>query len=201
MAFNIDTFKGVLPGGGARPTLFSVELTGAEYYKVPFLAKAASLPASTLGTIELSYFGRKVKVAGDRTYAEWSITIINDEDMLIRKGLENWHSKVNHASSNLRSMTNYKSDAQVHQMGKTGGIIRTYNFVGLWPSEIGAIELAWDTNDAVEEYTVTLQYDYWTVGTGAGGITWNAGVESGGVSARIDDSGAQISGGSWGVSI
>ena len=170
MAFNIDTFKGVLPGGGARPTLFSVELTGAEYYKVPFLAKAASLPASTLGTIELSYFGRKVKVAGDRTYAEWSITIINDEKMLIRKGLENWHARVNHAISNLRSDTDYKKDAQVHQMGKTGGIIRTYNFVGLWPSEIGAIELAWDTNDAVEEYTVTLQYDYWTVGSDAGTV-------------------------------
>jgi len=170
MAFNIDTFKGQIPGGGARPTLFFVELTGAEYSQVPFMAKAASLPASTLGTIELSYFGRKVKVAGDRTYAEWSITIINDEDMLIRKGLENWHSKVNHASSNLRTMTEYKEDAQVHQMGKTGGIIRTYNFVGLWPSEIGAIELAWDTNDAVEEYTVTLQYDYWTVGSGAGDV-------------------------------
>ena len=170
MAFNIDTFKGQIPGGGARPTLFFVELTGAEYSQVPFMAKAASLPASTLGTIELSYFGRKVKVAGDRTYAEWSITIINDEDMLIRKGLENWHSKVNHASSNLRSMTDYKEDAQVHQMGKTGNKIRTYNFVGLWPSEIGAIELAWDTNDAVEEYTVTLQYDYWTVGSGAGDV-------------------------------
>jgi|TARA_Y100000310_G_C20402031_1_gene677868 hypothetical protein len=170
MAFNIDTFKGQIPGGGARPTLFFVELTGAEYSQVPFMAKAASLPASTLGTIELSYFGRKVKVAGDRTYAEWSITIINDEDMLIRKGLENWHSKVNHASSNLRSMPDYKEDAQVHQMGKTGNKIRTYNFVGLWPSEIGAIELAWDTNDAVEEYTVTLQYDYWTVGSGAGDV-------------------------------
>ncbi len=170
MAFNIDTFKGQIPGGGARPTLFFVELTGAEYSQVPFMAKAASLPASTLGTIELSYFGRKVKVAGDRTYAEWSITIINDEDMLIRKGLENWHSKVNHASSNLRTMTEYKEDAQVHQMGKTGGIIRTYNFVGLWPSEIGAIELAWDTNDAVEEDTVTRQYDYWTVGSDAGTV-------------------------------
>ena len=193
MAFNIDTFKGQIPGGGARPTLFSVELTGAEYYKVPFLAKAASLPASTLGTIELSYFGRKVKVAGDRTYAEWSITIINDEDMLIRKGLENWHSKVNHASSNLRTMTEYKEDAQVHQMGKTGGIIRTYNFVGLWPSEIGAIELAWDTNDAVEEYTVTLQYDYWTVGTGAGGITWNLVAGSGGMGAQINVPGGSVS--------
>jgi hypothetical protein len=170
MAFNIDTFKGQIPGGGARPTLFFVELTGAEYSQVPFMAKAASLPASTLGTIELSYFGRKVKVAGDRTYAEWSITIINDEDFTIRNGLENWHAKVNHASSNLRSMTNYKSDAKVHQYGKTGNKIRTYNFVGLWPSEIGAIELAWDTNDAVEEYTVTLQYDYWTVGSGAGDV-------------------------------
>jgi hypothetical protein len=67
-------------------------------------------------------------------------------------------------------MPAYKEDAQVHQMGKTGGIIRTYNFVGLWPSEIGAIELAWDTNDAVEEYTVTLQYDYWTVGSDAGTV-------------------------------
>jgi len=170
MAFNIDTFKGQIPGGGARPTLFFVELTGAEYSQVPFMAKAASLPASTLGTIELSYFGRKVKVAGDRTYAEWSITIINDEDFTIRNGLENWHAKVNHASSNLRSMTNYKSDAKVHQYGKTGNKIRTYNFVGLWPSEIGAIELAWDTNDAVEEYTVTLQYDYWTVGSDAGTV-------------------------------
>jgi len=169
MAFNIDTFKGVLPGGGARPTLFSVELTGAEYYKVPFLAKAASLPASTLGTIELSYFGRKVKVAGDRTYAEWSITIINDEDFAVRKYIEKWMAGIASHPGNVRTAgavgpSAYTADLSVKQLGKSGSAtaLRTYTFEDAFPTDIAEIPLDWGDTDTIEEFSVTWSYQFWT---------------------------------------
>jgi len=92
MAFNVNEIRAQLTAGGARSSLFQVQFSNpanaAANLKVPFLVKAAQIPASTLGTIEVPYFGRKVKIAGDRTFAEWTVTVINDEDFLIRNAME-----------------------------------------------------------------------------------------------------------------
>ena len=84
MAFNINTFTGALKLGGARGSLFSVSITnpvnGVADIQTPFMVKAASIPSSELGVIDVPYFGRQVKVPGNRTFPEWSTTIINDED-------------------------------------------------------------------------------------------------------------------------
>tara|TARA_Y100000034_G_C6910355_1_gene424446 strand:- start:15011 stop:15580 length:570 start_codon:yes stop_codon:yes gene_type:complete len=182
VSFNINKFSGAMAFGGARNTLFSVNITnpvnGTADIQVPFMVKAGQIPASTLGTIELPYFGRKVKIAGDRTYAEWTTTILNDEDFGIRNAMEEWSYAINTPITNLRqfgsaSPSEYKADAQITQYSKTGVAVRTYNFVGLWPQEVSTIELAWDSNDQVEEFTVTFAYDYWEI---QGGITSNAGV-------------------------
>lgn len=180
MAFNINEIRSQLTGGGARPTLFQVQITnpinGAGDLKVPFMVRATTLPASTLGVIEVPYFGRKIKVAGDRTFDTWSVTVMNDEDFLIRNAMEEWSNSINLHQQNTRlggsSPTEYKSQATVQQYGKDGSILRTYNFNGLFPTDISDITVDWDTVNTIEEFTVTFQYDWWNV---SGGITGNAG--------------------------
>ena len=180
MAFNVNEFSGALKGGGARSSLFQVNITnpanGIADSIVPFMTKGAQVPAATLGTIEVPYFGRQVKIAGNRTYAVWTPTIINDEDMSIRNAMEQWNHSINSIQGNLRatggsSPSLYKASAQVTQFSKTGEILRVYDFIGLYPSEVGTIDLAWDA-ETIQEYTVTFQYDYWQI---SGGTTGNAG--------------------------
>lgn len=165
MPFNVSNFKANLVNEGARPTLFDVEIPSVYLLgkNVNFRCKAAQLPASSLGVIEVPYFGRKIKVAGDRTFAEWTITVINDESFAIRSSLESWSNQINQHIGNLRADANYKSqNAVVTQYAKDGSALKQYNMINVWPSEVGAIDLSWETNDSIEEYTVTLQYDYWT---------------------------------------
>ena len=181
MAFNINEFAGALSQGGARPSLFQVSITnpinGVADVQVPFLCKAAQIPASTLSAIDVPYFGRQLKVAGTRTFAEWSPTIINDENFAIRNAMEQWTNAINSFQGNINtaggsSPSLYKANAQVTQFGKDGEVLRVYDFVGLFPTEVAAIDLGWENGDAIEEYTVTFVYDYWQV---TGGNTGNAG--------------------------
>jgi hypothetical protein len=181
MAFNVNEMRSQLTFGGARNSLFQVIINNPANsvadIKVPFLVKAAQIPASTLGLIEVPYYGRKIKLAGDRTFADWTVTVINDEDFLIRNALEQWSNQIQSHQGNLRNFAGaspglYKSQAQVTQFSKTGIPIRTYNFNGIFPTEISPIEVSWESTDAIEEFTVTFQYDWWEV---VGGITGNAG--------------------------
>lgn len=181
MAFNINEIRSQLSLGGARNSLFQVTIqnpaNGAADIKVPFLVRAAQIPASTLGLIEVPYFGRKVRLAGDRTFADWTVTVINDEDFLIRNALEQWSNQIQSHQGNLRqfgsaSPSAYKAQAQVTQFSKTGQPIRTYTFNGIFPTEIAPIEMDWNATDTLEEFTVTFQYDWWEV---TAGTTGNAG--------------------------
>lgn len=181
MAFNVNEFAGALKAGGARPSLFQVQITnpinGVADAQVPFMCKVAQIPESTLSLIEVPYFGRRVKVAGTRTFAEWQVTIINDEDFAIRNSLEQWSNSINSHQGNLVTTGGsapqlYKGNALVTQYGKAGDILRVYDFVGIFPTSVGPIELSWENGDAIEEFTATFQYDYWQV---AGGQTGNAG--------------------------
>jgi hypothetical protein len=181
MAFNINEIRSQLTFGGARNSLFQVTITnpvnGVADIKVPFLVKAAQIPASTLGVMEVPYFGRKIKLAGDRTFGDWTVSVINDEDFLIRNAMEQWSNSIQSLQGNLRafgsaSPTLYKAQAQVTQFSKTGVPIRSYTFNGIFPSEISPIDVDWNSTDSIEEFTVTFQYDWWEV---TGGITGNAG--------------------------
>jgi hypothetical protein len=179
MAFNINDMRGQLTGGGARPSLFQVQITnpinGAGDFKVPFMVKASTLPASTIAPIEVPYFGRKIKVAGARTFETWSVTVINDEDFVIRNSMEQWMNSINSHIGNLRetgssSPNAYKAQAQVTQFGKTGNIIREYQFNGLFPTSVSTIDVNWET-DAIEEFTVEFQYDWWSISGGNTGVS------------------------------
>ena len=181
MAFNINDIRSQLTLGGARPSLFQVIISNPVNpiadLKLPFLCKAAQLPASTLGTIEVPYFGRKLKIAGDRRFDPWAVTIINDEDFLVRNALETWNNSINLYQQNITALGTsapavYKSQATVTQFGKDGTILRTYQFNGIFPDQISPIDLAWNTTDEIEEFQVSFQYDTFEV---LNSITGNAG--------------------------
>jgi hypothetical protein len=188
MAFNIDRFAAATGAEFARPSLFEVTMVnpairGLGDNQIRFLAKVANLPASTLGVVEVPYFGRKMKIAGDRTYEPWNITIINDENFIVRGALENWSNQINESIENTRrlpagpngSTVGYRSTATVKQFAVGGGpALRTYTMQNCWPKTLSAIELAWDTVDAIEEYQVEWEFDYWTA-TGEGGTIGNPG--------------------------
>jgi hypothetical protein len=175
MAFNVAEFRSQLIGDGARPNLFSVTLVfptianngSAAGQKVTFMAKAAQLPGSSMGTVPVYYFGREMKFAGNKTFPDWTLQIINDEDFLIRNSLESWMNAMNSHQGNVRntgasSPSGYTTEATVSQYGKTGNIIKQYNFVGMFPIDVAPIDLDWGSNDSIEEYSVTFSYQYWT---------------------------------------
>lgn len=176
MSFSINQFKSELAGGGARPTLFQVQITnpviGGADLKIPFMAKTAALPSSNLGQFVVPYFGRQIKYGGDRTFEPWTVTIINDEDFLVRNAMETWSNSINSHVSNTRTLPqDYKSDAIITQYGKDGSTLRIYNFQGLFPTQISEIAMGWESVDTIEEFTVTFEYDVWTI---AGGNTGNS---------------------------
>lgn len=171
MAFNVNEFRSQLSGDGARPNLFEVTMTipfnGGASSKLTFMCKSAALPGSSLGVASAFYFGRELKFAGNRTFADWPITIINDEDFITRRAFENWSWHINQHTPNLRTgaalpPTGYQTDAYVKQFGKTGNVLREYKLIGSFPTDISPIDLDWGNNDVIEEYTVTLAYSWWT---------------------------------------
>lgn len=162
--FNLDRFKGKFGLEGARPTLFEANIHGGGVSTdFTFHCKAAQLPGKTLGVIEVPYFGRKIKVHGDLTFAEWTVTVLNEENFNVRNSFERWMWRVNSHRENLKTDSDYKkTNATVQQFSKTGQPVKQYTFEGLWCSDISAIDVAWDSNDTIEEFTATLQYDMWT---------------------------------------
>jgi T4-like virus tail tube protein gp19 len=181
MAFNINDIRSQLTYGGARASLFQVIISNpvnpVADLKLPFLCKAAQIPSSQLGLIEVPYFGRKLKVAGNRTFDPWTVTIINDEDFRIRNAMEQWNNSISLYQQNITNLGTgqpsfYKSQATVTHFGKAGEILRTYQFNGIFPQTVSAIDLAWNTTDEIEEFQVQFQYDTFEV---LNSITGNAG--------------------------
>lgn len=157
---NIETFKSAFESL-AKPTHFKVYGFGAGR-ELEFLCKAASLPATTIGVIEVPYMGRKIKYPGDRTYAEWTITIMNDSSFTTRNYFEDWASRINNPVTNIGigDPATIKEDGYIDQLDANGNVLATYQMIGAWPMEVGSIETGWESTDTVEEYTVNLAYDY-----------------------------------------
>ena len=173
MAFNINEMRSELVYGGARQNLFQVKIenpaNSSAYLKTPFMVTASQIPESQLGIIPVYYFGRQMKLAGDRQFGDWTVTILNDEDFLVRNAMEEWSNRINRLERNVRDIRRYKGTAEVTQFDKGGNPIRTYEFQGIFPSVISPIELDWSTTDQIEQFQVTFQYDYWTIGQSATG--------------------------------
>lgn len=181
----ISDFKNKLSGGGARPNLFEVVLAFPGDLGIGenvltdsrFLVKTAALPASNVAPIDVAFRGRLLKIAGDRTFDTWTITVINDTDFVIRGAFERWMNSINNVV-NATGSTNpadYQADAFVYQLDRDGSVLRKYKFHDVFPTNISQIDLSYDSSDTIEEFTVELQVQYWTAagdnaGAGAGDI-------------------------------
>ena len=174
---SISQFKGALIGGGARPNLFEVELTtlpaGIEWSADNFryMCKAAALPASNVAAIDVPFRGRIFKVAGDRTFDTWTVTIINDEGFILRTAMEEWMNQISKLENNLGATNpaSYMTNAKVYQLGRgsktssednTGDkntVLREYEFVDIFPTNISASDLSYESSDTIEEFTVEFQ--------------------------------------------
>ena len=186
---NIADFKSQMIGGGARPNQFRVELTFPSFVtlgpvagqRAQFLCKAAQLPASSIETIPVLFKGRPVNFAGERTFAPWSVTIYNDTTFGIRNALEQWQSGIQNYDTTLgrTNPTDYQVDLQVHQLDRSGSIIKTYKFIDAFPTNISAIGLDYEQQNAIEQFDVEFTYNYFTSATGAsGGFGVNVSVDT-----------------------
>ena len=182
----ISDFKSKLTGGGARANLFEVVLTFPDIVqpatdvldKSRFLVKGARLPASNIAQIEVPFRGRALKIAGDRTFDSWTVTVINDTDFAIRSAFENWMNAINRLSDNtgLVNPADYQADCYVYQLDRDGQALRSYRFFDTFPTQVGPIELSYDAQ-GIQEFTVELQVQYLEVIKGtspvAGGTNIN----------------------------
>lgn len=181
MPFNVQQFRASMVTDGARSSLFDVQLTfplavgtggtapgsfGSAQQQVTFRARGTSLPGDSISSIGVNYFGREIKLAGNRSFTDWSITVIQDEDFNLRNAFERWMSGINSHVANLRLPAmlpgdgGYQQDAYVTQYGKTGDIIKVYKLVGCFPTDVSAIDVDW-SNDGIEEFTVSFAYQWW----------------------------------------
>jgi len=181
----IDDFKANVAADFARPNLFQVDLNfpqgiinNASLIELgKFTVRAANLPASNIGVIEVPFRGRVLKIAGDRTFEPWTITVQNDSNFVLRNAFELWASSIQAYNENFTSAaglgdqddaTGYFADMTVHQLardvknGESPKILKSYRFYNVFPSAIAAIDLDFGSNDAIEEFTVELQTQYWT---------------------------------------
>ena len=184
----ISQFKAALIGGGARPNLFEVEMTtlpggiswDADSFR--YMCKAATLPASNIANIDIPFRGRIFKVAGDRTIDPWTVTIINDEGFKLRNAFEEWTDLIAKLENNIGATdpSAYMTNAKVYQLGRgskqssqsntgnSNAVLKEYEFIDIFPTAVGAIDLSYDSTDAIEEFTVDFQVQSYNF-AGAGG--------------------------------
>ena len=189
MAFDLDSFRNKMQDGGARPSLFEMEINFPvggpggqnDTENARFLTKISEIPGSTVGVITVPYFGRQLKIAGDRTFATLSVTVLNDEAYELRSKFEQWMAKIaaHESSIGTRALGFYQVDLALRQLTRGGGNSATYIFAGAFPTTLGTIALDW-SSEAIEEYTVEFQYQYWTSSTLSGaGVDFEFNVTAG----------------------
>ena len=173
---------------GVRPNMFQVDITfpgtvEADQTLVSYMCKSAALPASNIGVIEVPFRGRTVKIAGDRTFDNWSATFINDKEMKSRAYFEQWLNQINTHKANtgaIQDPTAYGRSVVIRQLEKdntpAGSELRSYKLWYAFPISTSAIDLAYDSNDQIEEFSVEFQYSYWTVGDDSDTTAGDSGI-------------------------
>ena len=189
---NISSFTNALQGGGARANQFEVTMsgggaTGIQSRGFSFLCRGAQIPALNIGEVVVPYRGRQIFVAGDRTYEAWTVTVMNDRNYGVRSQLESWMNNMGDIGSASTAATlnanSYYATAIVKQMDRNDATIRTYTLDGVWPTTLDAIDLAFDANDAIQEFGATFRFNWMTI---AGGGT---GGDGGGITVSLSASG------------
>ena len=175
--FNVSAFRKALQSG-AKPNLFKMSLTiptgrgidDDSFLGTNFnaLCKSGAIPGFTVGVIEVPFRGRRIKVPGDRTYAEWTATIVNDQNQNMRKAFDRWLKSINNPDGTVDPRTSanddYRTTITIQHLKTNGGISRQYTLEDAFPTDVSAIDLSYDTTDTIQEFTVTFQYHYVTAG-------------------------------------
>ena len=169
----VDDFKSKLTGGGARANLFKATVKFPSYVATSdveltsFLCKGVQIPSSVIAPITIPFRGRQLQMAGDRTFEPLTLTVINDASFVVRNAFESWANGINNFAENtgLSNMNDYICDVVVEQLNKAGETTKKYDFRGCWPSNISTIDLNYDTENTIEEFTVELQVQYWESNT------------------------------------
>ena len=171
---NINDFKAKLAGGGARNNQFKITMpfpgyaqVGGEIEDLAFLCRGSSIPDMTIASINVPFRGRNIKIAGDRTIAEWSVTVYNDTNFKLRNAFERWQNGINNMSDNegLTNPVDYQVDAFVDHLDRNGNTVKSYTLRGAFPTIIGEIELNYDEATTIETFEVTFQYQYFETNT------------------------------------
>ena len=167
---NIDDFKANLIGGGARANQFRVTISpppgiaiGLDVRRTSFLVQSAQLPAMTLGEVEVAFRGRKIYVAGDRSFeGTWNATVINDTDFMIRNAMERWNNGINDLADNtgITTPADYQSDLVVEQLDRDDTILKSYVFRSAYPLSVGSIELNVATDNELETFEIQFRYQH-----------------------------------------
>lgn len=170
--FNVERFKAELSNGGARPNQFAVQMTFPNYVagraaavrKGPFLVTTAELPGQTIGVAPVYYRGRLVKLAGDREFAPFNCTVLNDSDFTIRTALEQWMNGIDDLQNKTGRLTpsQYQTDMFISQLDRNGAVLKQYRLQGAFPIEVGAVGLDFGTNDQLSTFPVSFQYQTFT---------------------------------------
>ncbi len=168
----VDDFKSKLTGGGARPNLFKVTLNfptyaGGDVELTSFLCRTAQLPASTTGVVEVPFRGRILKMAGDRSFENWTVTIMNDTGFVSRDAMERWLNGINSHSANtgLVNPADYQADLIVEQLDRNEDVLKKYTFRGCFPVSVSSIALDYDQATAIEQFDVEFAVQYWESNT------------------------------------
>ena len=174
MSLRIDDLKAKLTGGGARPNLFKATINfpnyaGGNSELTSFLCKAAQMPSSVIGQIDVPFRGRQLKVAGDRTFENWTVTVINEDAFEVRNSFERWANGINEHrnGTGILNPADYQADLTIEQLNRQNETIKEIILRGAFPVNVAGIDLSYDTTDTIEEYTVEFAYQYWE----AAGVT------------------------------
>ena len=171
---NINEFKSRLRGGGARANQFKVTLpfpgyaaVGGETSDLAFLCSATALPGQTVGQVAIPFRGRVLNIAGDRTFEPWTITVLNDTDFKLYRAFERWMNGINNMTDNegIANPADYQVDGFIDHLDRNGSTLKSYTYRGLFPTALAGIDLNYATNDAIEEFSVTFNYQYFETDT------------------------------------
>jgi hypothetical protein len=183
--FNVERFKSSLTNGGARPNQFMVQLSFPTYVasqslavaRAPFLVSVAELPGQTVNPAIVQYRGREVKFVGDRIYAPWTITVLNDAEMSIRTAMEQWMGGMEDYAGKFGRLqpAEYQRDMQVFQLDRNGNALKQYNIVNAFPVDLSPVALDFGANDQISTFTVTFQFQHFTTSNNPLGSIINVG--------------------------
>jgi hypothetical protein len=166
---DISSFKSNLATGGVRSNQFrcilafpSAAQPGAAGSIAEFLCKSAAVPSMDVAPVEVMYRGRPVYFAGERTFNPWTITLYNDNNFVLRTAFENWINAMSSPDSTtgIIAPSSYQEQLSVQQLDRNDQVVAEYSLIDAFPTSVGEIQLSWDQNNQIQEYTVTFSYNY-----------------------------------------